>query len=143
MLITKEQAAATWCPMVRIARHEVINQDTGNYIVGGCNTDALGRLRVPASCCCVADKCAMWRWAGPAPQPIGARTWWPKEDEPTVEPPRPTQVPLQAEWVPLTGEGEHAEGGCWQDSQQSIDADNAAIARERQGYCGLAGKPVV
>lgn len=72
-MLTKEQAAATWCPMVRIARHEVVTVEgapIGNltlvreehHIVGGCNTDALGRLRVPASCCCIADRCAMWRW---------------------------------------------------------------------------------
>jgi hypothetical protein len=68
MMLTCEQAAATWCPMVRIARIEVI--DHGEFskkpretvIVGGCNTDALGRTRVPASCRCIADGCAMWRW---------------------------------------------------------------------------------
>lgn len=75
MMLTREQAASTWCPMVRIARHEVTEtrQPVGagglelvkeqHDIVAGCNTDALGRTRVPASCRCIADKCAMWRWA--------------------------------------------------------------------------------
>lgn len=59
--------------MVRIARDESIHIEKAaigdmvhvteqRHIVGGCNTDALGRLRVPASCLCIADQCAMWRW---------------------------------------------------------------------------------
>ena len=70
---TPEQAQALWCPMVRIARDEsitiekavigdIVNVTEQRHIVGGCNTDALGSLRVPASCRCIADKCAMWRW---------------------------------------------------------------------------------
>lgn len=60
--------------MVRIARREQIDviQPDGSYkpsevasvAVVGCNSDALGGLRVPASCRCIADKCAMWRWIG-------------------------------------------------------------------------------
>lgn len=71
---TPEQARALWCPMVRIARNEsitiekaaigdIVHVTEQRYIVGGCNTDALGGLRVPASCRCIADQCAMWRWA--------------------------------------------------------------------------------
>lgn len=70
MMLTPAQAAATWCPMVRAARAEIhphnaadrksINERT--IIVSGCNTDALGKTRVPASCRCIADQCAMWRW---------------------------------------------------------------------------------
>lgn len=51
--------------MVRIARREHSHpaDDEGNTaIASGCNTDALGGVRVPASCRCIADKCAMWRW---------------------------------------------------------------------------------
>jgi hypothetical protein len=65
---TPEQAKELWCPMVRVARREVaeINIKPGEsyeqVIVGGCNSDSLGRTRVPASCRCIADKCAMWRW---------------------------------------------------------------------------------
>lgn len=70
---TPEQARALWCPMVRIARREVIEHRTGyqeiggdeRVIVGGCNTDAIGDNRIPASCRCIADKCAMWRWIEP------------------------------------------------------------------------------
>lgn len=76
-----EQARELWCPMVRIARREVItpaeikHTGVGEYftetlaIVGGCNTDALGRLRVPKSCRCIANECAMWRWL---PEPPAA-----------------------------------------------------------------------
>lgn len=72
---TPEQARELWCPMVRIARREEWHEASGTAgkpetqhelhietIVGGCNTDALGRNRVPASCRCIADQCAMWRW---------------------------------------------------------------------------------
>jgi hypothetical protein len=70
MMLTREQAAATWCPMVRVARREQsVRYETGDgdaVVVGGCNSDALGLNRVPASCRCIADGCAMWRWERPA-----------------------------------------------------------------------------
>jgi len=64
---TESQARELWCPMVRIARRELIQPhapDTAynNTVVAGCNTDALGRSRVPPSCRCIASECAMWRW---------------------------------------------------------------------------------
>ena len=70
-MMTVEQAGEVWCPMVRIARRETVEHRTGyqetsrdeSVIVAGCNTDALGGVRVPASCRCIADKCAMWRWS--------------------------------------------------------------------------------
>lgn len=71
---TPTEAADLWCPMVRIARYEVTEHrkpalsgmelvTEQHHIVAGCNTDALGRNRVPSSCRCISDKCAMWRWA--------------------------------------------------------------------------------
>lgn len=91
---TADQARELWCPMVRIARHEFYERDESGHghitshqvIVGGCNTDALGvgngeprrmsRDHKPlASCRCIADKCAMWRWdtrsTGPFDDPVG------------------------------------------------------------------------
>lgn len=73
-LRTEKEASELWCPMVRIARHEVTEQRetvtndmvrviSTDHVVGGCNTDALGRNRVPASCRCIASQCAMWRWS--------------------------------------------------------------------------------
>ena len=70
---TQKQASELWCPMVRSARHEVIRRETAklgdivaisedHYIADGCNTDAIGGTRIPASCLCIVDKCAMWRW---------------------------------------------------------------------------------
>lgn len=61
---TPEEAGALWCPMARIARRENTEPDNSGseVVVAGCNTDALGGIRIPASCRCVADKCAMWRW---------------------------------------------------------------------------------
>lgn len=69
MIATPEEARELWCPMVRIARRETERPSGGSlstgtgYVVGGCNTDALGGTRVPASCRCIAASCAMWRWA--------------------------------------------------------------------------------
>jgi hypothetical protein len=73
MIHTSEEAKALWCPMVRTARREtftvhgapvggLVPVHDENFIVAGCNTDALGGTRVPASCCCIANKCALWRW---------------------------------------------------------------------------------
>lgn len=67
---TPQEAKKLWCPMVRIARREQVEprsdwiaETSSNIeIVAGCNTDALGGLRIPKSCRCVADLCAMWRW---------------------------------------------------------------------------------
>lgn len=67
MMHTPAEARELWCPMVRTVRRETSNPERGPEprnleLVGGCNSDALGRLRVPASCRCIADQCAMWRW---------------------------------------------------------------------------------
>lgn len=144
---TREQAAGLWCPMVRIARIES-TVDLGDkhagpveYVVGGCNTDALGRNRVPASCRCIADQCAMWRWVDRAISPREPATWWPNDEYPLEEPPRTKDVPASAVWVPLTGEGENAEGGYWTEDQVAVDAENAEENKGRRGYCGLAGSP--
>lgn len=64
---TRDQARGLWCPMVRAARLEQVgpapdSQNPPLAVVGGCNTDAMGRTRAPASCRCIADECAMWRW---------------------------------------------------------------------------------
>lgn len=78
---TPDQARELWCPMVRIARHEVTEQrqlagsnglelvSQQHHIVAGVNHDALGgskRLAADhqplASCRCIAEKCGMWRW---------------------------------------------------------------------------------
>lgn len=65
---TPEEAQALWCPMVRAARRERERPEGSmsqgeTYIASGCNTDALGGNRVPVFCRCIADRCAMWRWA--------------------------------------------------------------------------------
>lgn len=63
---TPEQAKDLWCPMVRISRREPLFPGSESMfdvtIVAGCNTDALGGNRVPSSCKCIVDRCAMWRW---------------------------------------------------------------------------------
>lgn len=64
MLSTEVEAKQLWCPMVRIARRETVDRSASSApdVVGGCNSDALGGNRIPASCRCVASQCAMWRW---------------------------------------------------------------------------------
>lgn len=63
MLLTKDQAASTWCPMVRLAschpNGDVQNgQTVMNRLQNGRNA------AIPDCAMCIADKCAMWRWAG-------------------------------------------------------------------------------
>lgn len=69
MRMTPTEAASTWCPMARIARREEVRQqrvlpssEDHAVIIGGCNRDVLGDTDSPASCRCLADCCAMWRW---------------------------------------------------------------------------------
>lgn len=56
MMLTREQAAATWCPMVRTARNQIATHD-----------DCADQRRVPETCRCIADGCAMWRWGETKP----------------------------------------------------------------------------
>jgi len=75
---TVSQARELWCPMTRIARREAKSVDCKEIdenlvVIASCNRDALGggnggpsssdRHAPLASCRCIADKCAMWRWA--------------------------------------------------------------------------------
>lgn len=51
---TPEQAKGLWCPMVRASN----GTDTA------CNAGNTPEYRTaPSSARCIADKCAMWRWA--------------------------------------------------------------------------------
>jgi hypothetical protein len=117
-MMTIEQAAEVWCPMVRIARRETFTVRTAlasdmesvhdeHFIVAGCNRDALGSgNRGPDgahnalnSCRCIADKCAMWRW------------------EPRTGPSKLSGHPIAP---PLPG----------------------PRMEPTHGYCGLAGRPI-
>lgn len=155
-MLTRGQAAATWCPMVRVARNEVIEErsPTGGgmelvsretHVVGGCNSaSGMGRgPRNPISSRCIADQCSMWRWADREVSLREPATWWPQDDYPQVEPARPAEVPGDAVWIPLTGDEEEAEGGYWTEPSEKIDAEYEANNAGRRGYCGLAGAPVI
>lgn len=51
---TPEQAKELWCPMVRLApapMHPALNRLLHE-----------NEVRQPHASCCVADRCAMWRW---------------------------------------------------------------------------------
>lgn len=63
MMLTREQAAEVWCPMVRLTRAT----DSGSIVNGQTvfNRVELGASPKPAwpsVSSCIADKCAMWRW---------------------------------------------------------------------------------
>lgn len=135
---TTTQARELWCPMVRTARHEEVRMPLmGDYtkvtetIVAGCNTDALGGNRVPASCRCIADQCAMWRWGDPVQRRIVA-----------AHPPEATHESDLLPNVPAPGPGFEfvahrrftRDLAHWHETQASADT-------RRLGYCGLAGAP--
>lgn len=139
---TETQARELWCPMVRTARREIVTVDLSAgtsdepVVVGGCNTDALGRVRVPASCRCVASECAMWRWGHRAsPQFIKAVD----QDAATDEQARASQaqsaaIQPPADWGFIGPADDDVVG--WLEPEGDIRARD-------KGYCGLAGRPEV
>lgn len=67
MLTTEAEAKEKWCPHVRGARIEPLGHLRPDLVgvvavVGGCNADTIGGVRVPASCRCIASACMQWRW---------------------------------------------------------------------------------
>lgn len=62
MMLTREQAAATWCPMVRMVK--ATERSTVEHGQPAFNRAELpgNATGVPSSCMCIADQCAMWRW---------------------------------------------------------------------------------
>lgn len=131
-MMTREQAEKTWCPMVRRARVEQPQGATREIVVAGRSTDALGGDRVPASCRCIADRCAMWRWAE---EPATRRcVLTDTNGQHTVEPERPLSVP--SDWEFCAYDPAEGEPSCWVEPEH--------IARQRRcGYCGLAGRQEV
>lgn len=125
MFVTEKEAAEKWCPMVRIARRETFEPDSkGIAIVAGCNTDALGGLRVPASCRCIGSQCMMWTWLD---NPDLKFIRLSKDQFATIEPERPSGVPATWEWSPYDRDDGPAG---W------MEPAEAAAAR-RRGVCGL------
>jgi hypothetical protein len=124
------QAKALWCPMVRIG---VMPSAGGPTAVNDPTVEYRGN--------CIAGGCAMWRWSDPAFEKGDPDTWWPMEDDPRIEPPRPKGVPASAEWLPLEGSGDEVTGGYWAQPQAEVDADFELALAERRGFCGLAGRP--
>lgn len=134
---TVEQAKELWCPMVRIARREEWNEASGTVgkkpdheihtqaIVGGCNTDALGGTRTPASCRCIADKCAMWRWGEghPMRRIVNANVF-------------NQNSPMSRNFIMHDADENEGEPACYIETEESADA-------RRRGYCGMANRPGV
>lgn len=61
---TPEQAGELWCPMVRLTQF-IGGHDSG----GGNHLAGATYNRVHHGNFCIADKCAMWRWA-PTSAPV-------------------------------------------------------------------------
>lgn len=131
---TVTEASKLWCPMVRIGVTPAS---------GGPSTINDPTSIAEFSGWCIGGQCAMWRWAEEAPDEPDEDAWWPEQDEPRVEPPRPPEVPATAVWVPLTGEGDDLQGGYWATSPEELRAKYLVLLAQRRGYCGLAGRPEV
>jgi hypothetical protein len=142
---TTHEAAKLWCPMARLPHLApvYVMQEDGTPPKASGVAGAFESVAVPGVVRCISSACAMWRWTDPAPERREAKTWWPEEDEPLVEPPRPTDVPVNAKWVPMEGEGDESAGGYWEEPDAVIEAEINETARYRRGYCGLAGRPEV
>ncbi|MFS2113303.1 hypothetical protein [Herbaspirillum frisingense] len=131
---TVTEASKLWCPMVRIG---VMPASGGPSTINDPTSIAEFSGR------CIGAQCAMWRWADAAPEMPEARIWWPKEDEPREEPPRPPDVPASAVWLPLVIEDDDMRDGYWVESQDDLATRRAEVLVDRRGYCGLAGRPEV
>lgn len=63
--MTPDEARQTWCPHARVA---LLTAD-GEVVIPSYNrivtiSDGLhGQLELPNGSCCVADRCAEWRWS--------------------------------------------------------------------------------
>lgn len=61
---TPEQAKALWCPMARVANvGQVYNRVDTVYLGYKAGPDREYFERQKENCNCIADQCAMWRWA--------------------------------------------------------------------------------
>lgn len=65
MMLTREQAAATWCPMVRLTACTSAGEiQNGQTVFNRVELGGDPAPKWPTASGCIADKCAMWRWAG-------------------------------------------------------------------------------
>lgn len=67
---TPEQARELWCPMVRLAASDGSSVPMGQTVMNRLQDGR--KTTVPDSSRCIADKCAMWRWATADMPPPGA-----------------------------------------------------------------------
>lgn len=127
---TPEQARELWCPMARAAHHQFSSIDpTGRnelrVLMAGCNTDD---RRVPPTCHCIANKCAMWRWDESQTNTNVRRRRF-VDDPGETEPQRPDGV--GPEWVFVPRNEEEGDPAFWLEPEEMQQA-------RRRGYCGLA-----
>lgn len=119
MSYTAKHAQELWCPLVRVG---VMPQAGGPAGINDPTSSFRGN--------CIADQCAMWRWAE---EPIVRRRVLTSIDgEETIEPDRPANIPN--DWEFCAYDPADGEPSCWVEPEH--------IARQRRyGFCGLAGRP--
>lgn len=146
---TPEQARELWCPMVRVvqigatettstynrvlAKHHVpvnlADPDDGGKAMQAAILKT--EVQMSQASCCIADKCAMWRWLERRSQVHRVKAMC--EDRfAETEPARPAGLNNTFVFVP-----------CDEDTDAHWAEPEEVWFGRRLGYCGLAGRPEV
>lgn len=124
-----------WCPMVRYvpARSFAFGR-IGAAINRWLDNGEKALNPDPAKC--IGSACAMWRWSQELkrqfimPRSQNERLYYDRLTDEDPEPERPAYVPASYIWSPCDG-----------DPAGWVEPEEEAQPR-RQGFCGLAGKPL-
>lgn len=128
---TVEEAKGLWCP------HARVDSEDGSH-----NRNVNGGLDLQTTKC-VADKCAMWRWAD-EPIEVFPREYIYCDDSgvPQIreaEPDnRPEHVPASYIWRSYLRDGRTSG---WVEPDEEFEARKPTEQAKRRGYCGRAGRP--
>lgn len=127
MIVTEEEAAKRWCPMVRTVAVGTGQMVSGNRVF----RNKEERHDNPPVSRCIGSECMMWRWVGAVFQ----RHRWPVvaggkgAASLLEEPARDPLTPKSWNWV--HGDPQQGGSGYWEEPEAE------AFAR-REGYCGLS-----
>lgn len=131
---TEKEAAALWCPMVRVVNTgQTYNRVDPVYLGYQQGPDRAYFERQQENCNCIASRCAMWRWGDG--RAVMAQTQALK-----------SETGNSAYGITYAGEYWHDTG------ERAVNEDGAEVVtltkpdnrlpRIKTGYCGLAGNPV-